>query len=71
MVVITGVAIVRSKKPLKLILAEAKYELMYNAVGSKGVLEDYLMRAKNKTGNIFLRTLFSGFLHGNIHESFK
>ncbi|XP_019873649.2 dehydrogenase/reductase SDR family member on chromosome X [Aethina tumida] len=48
-VVITGVAIVRSKKPLKLILAEAKYELMYNAVGSKGVLEDYLMRAKNKT----------------------
>jgi NAD(P)-dependent dehydrogenase (short-subunit alcohol dehydrogenase family) len=30
-------------------LAEAKYELMYNAVGSRGIIEDMLMRSKNKT----------------------
>ncbi|CAH0560515.1 unnamed protein product [Brassicogethes aeneus] len=48
-VVITVISIVRSKKPLKIILSEAKYELLYNAVGSKAVIQDYLMKSKNKT----------------------
>ncbi|RZC42155.1 retinol dehydrogenase 12, partial [Asbolus verrucosus] len=48
-VIVTIVAIWRSKKPLKLILAEAKYELMYNAVGSRALLEDVVMRSRNKT----------------------
>lgn len=47
---VTIVAIWRSKKPFKIILAEAKYELLYNAVGSRAILEDMFMRSKNKTG---------------------
>ncbi|EFA02555.1 retinol dehydrogenase 12 [Tribolium castaneum] len=48
-IIVTIVAIWRSKKPLKTILAEAKYELLYNAVGSRAILEDVFMRSKNKT----------------------
>ena len=49
-IVVTAVAIWRSKKPLNQILAEAKYELVYNALGSRAVLEDMVMKSKNKTG---------------------
>lgn len=48
-VCVATVAIIRSKKPLKLILAEAKFEVLYNAVGSKYMMQDVLMRKKNKT----------------------
>ncbi|XP_063927563.1 retinol dehydrogenase 12 [Zophobas morio] len=48
-IVVTAVAIWRSKKPLNQILAEAKYELVYNALGSRAVLEDMVMKSKNKT----------------------
>ncbi|CAH1974025.1 unnamed protein product [Acanthoscelides obtectus] len=48
-VFITAVAIVRSKKSLKTILAEARYELFYNFVGSKAMLQDFFMRKSNKT----------------------
>nr|CAH7763647.1 unnamed protein product [Callosobruchus chinensis] len=47
-VFITAVAIVRSKKSLKTILAEAKYELFYNFVGSRAMLQDFFMRKANK-----------------------
>lgn len=46
----TVIAIIRSKKPLGHILAEARYELLYNAMGSRALLEDFLMKGKNKTG---------------------
>lgn len=46
---VTMVAIMRSKKPLKLILREAKYEIFYNAMGSRYMLHDFIMRKKNKT----------------------
>lgn len=52
-ILVTIIAIARSKKPLKLILAEAKYELVYNAIGSKALLQDMLMRSKNKTGKLY------------------
>ncbi|CAG9762072.1 unnamed protein product [Ceutorhynchus assimilis] len=45
----TAIAVIRSKKPLKLILAEAKYELLYSAMGSKYMMHDILMRKKNIT----------------------
>ncbi|XP_076273427.1 uncharacterized protein LOC143204630 [Rhynchophorus ferrugineus] len=45
----TTVAIIRSKKPFKLIVAEAKYEIMYNIIGSKYMMNDIIMRKKNKT----------------------
>lgn len=51
-VIATAVAIIRSKKPLNLILAEARYELLYNAMGSKALLEDFMMKGKNKTGEL-------------------
>ncbi|XP_030745672.1 dehydrogenase/reductase SDR family member on chromosome X [Sitophilus oryzae] len=44
----TTIAVIKSKKPLKLIIAEAKYEILYNAVGSKYMMNDFLMRNKNK-----------------------
>lgn len=46
----TTIAILRSKKPLKLILREAKFEILYNAVGSKYLMQDFLMKKLNKTG---------------------
>lgn len=46
----TTIAIMRSKKPLNHILAEAKYELTYNTLGMRALLEDYVMKGKNKTG---------------------
>lgn len=49
----TTVAILRSKKPFKLILAEAKYEILYNVMGSRYMMHDFLMRKKNKTGKMF------------------
>lgn len=49
-VIVTIVAIWRSKKPLKMILAEAKFELVYNALGSRALLEDMVMKSHNKTG---------------------
>lgn len=49
----TTVAIIRSKKPLKLIISEAKYELLYNAVGSRYLMQDFLMRKQNKIGETF------------------
>lgn len=52
---VTTVALVKSKRPLRTILAEAKYELVYNALGSRALLQDFLMRKKNKTGKLFLR----------------
>lgn len=45
----TTIAILRSKKPLKLILREAKFEILYNAVGSKYLMQDFLMKKHNKT----------------------
>lgn len=48
----TTIAILRSKKPLKLILREAKFEILYNAVGSKYLMQDFLMKKHNKTGKI-------------------
>ncbi|XP_050300033.1 dehydrogenase/reductase SDR family member on chromosome X-like [Anthonomus grandis grandis] len=44
----TIVAIMRSKKPLKVILAEAKFEMLYNILGSKYLMHDFLMRKKNR-----------------------
>ncbi|XP_066141088.1 retinol dehydrogenase 12 isoform X2 [Euwallacea fornicatus] len=50
----TTIAILRSKKPLKLIMREAKYEVLYNAVGSKYLMQDFLMKKYNKA-NLPLR----------------
>ncbi|XP_044748706.1 dehydrogenase/reductase SDR family member on chromosome X [Coccinella septempunctata] len=48
-IIATAIAIVRSKKPMDLIMAEAKYEMMYNAMGSRALLQDWMMRKDNKT----------------------
>lgn len=48
-IVVTIIAIVKSKKPLKTLLIEARYELLYNYVGSRAMLQDFFMRGKNKT----------------------
>ncbi|XP_060530483.1 dehydrogenase/reductase SDR family member on chromosome X [Cylas formicarius] len=45
---VAAVAVVRSKKPLKLVLAEAKYEILYNIVGTRYMMQDFLMRKDNK-----------------------
>ncbi|CAG9854171.1 unnamed protein product [Phyllotreta striolata] len=47
-IVVTVIAIAKSKKPLKTLLTEARYELLYNYVGSKGMLQDFMMRGSNK-----------------------
>lgn len=49
MVIATIIAIVRSKKPMDLIMAEAKYEMIYNAMGSRALMQDWLMHRSNKT----------------------
>lgn len=49
-VIATAIAVIRSKKPFSHILAEARYELLYNAMGSRALLEDFVMKGKNKTG---------------------
>lgn len=64
-VLVTVVAIIRSKKPFKNILNEAKYEIIYNFLGSRAMFQDIYMRSYNKTGksecicnqNLFVCTL--------------
>ncbi|KAG5880491.1 hypothetical protein JTB14_035202 [Gonioctena quinquepunctata] len=46
---VTVVAIARSKKSLKTILVEAKYEIMYNFIGSRAMVQDFVMKCKNRT----------------------
>ncbi|XP_023019224.1 polyprenol dehydrogenase [Leptinotarsa decemlineata] len=48
-IVITIISIARSKKSLKTILAEAKNEILYNFIGSRAIVQDVIMRGKNKT----------------------
>lgn len=50
----TAVALLRSNKPVRDVLATAKYEFFYNIVGTKAMIEDFWMKGKNKTGNISL-----------------
>ncbi|KAK9886960.1 hypothetical protein WA026_019218 [Henosepilachna vigintioctopunctata] len=45
---VTFIAIMKSKKPLNLIMAEAKYEMVYNAMGSRALIQDWLMSGSNK-----------------------
>ncbi|XP_057662122.1 dehydrogenase/reductase SDR family member on chromosome X-like [Diorhabda carinulata] len=47
-ILLTVVAIVRSKKPLKTLCKEAKYDLVYNYIGSRAILQDIIMRGSNK-----------------------
>lgn len=54
----TTIAIIRSKKPLGHILAEARYEMQYNSMGMKALLSDYVMKGKNKTGMHFVINTF-------------
>lgn len=49
-VILTIVAIIRSDKPIKLILAEAKYDLIFYSLGSQNIMQDWLMKRQNKTG---------------------
>lgn len=50
MLLVTVVAVIRSKKPLKNILKEAKFEIIYNFLGSRAMLQDFFMKSFNKTG---------------------
>ncbi|KAL1505366.1 hypothetical protein ABEB36_004950 [Hypothenemus hampei] len=56
------IAIIKSKKPLKLIILEAKYEILFNAIGSKYMIQDVFMRKRNttelpmKSGNVAVIT---------------
>lgn len=54
----TTIAIMRSKRPVGHILAEAKYELIYNTLGLKALVEDYVMRGKNKAGKTWLQSAY-------------
>lgn len=49
-ILVTVVAVLRSKKPLKNILSEAKYEILYNFLGSRAMVQDFYMKSFNKTG---------------------
>lgn len=49
-ILVTVIAVVRSKKPLKRILSEAKYEIIYNYLGSRAMFQDFFMKSFNKTG---------------------
>lgn len=64
----TTIAIIRSKKPVAHILAEAKYELQYNSLGMKALLSDYVMKGKNKTGTeiIYNNILYAEFFNLDI-----
>lgn len=46
----TIVTIMRSGKPLKHIMAEVKLEAVINMLGGRGMIEDVIMKDKNKTG---------------------
>lgn len=48
-VTVAAIAIFRSQKPVKEILSEAKYEIIFSFLGSQGVFQDIVMRSKNKT----------------------
>lgn len=61
-VVLAVIAIIRSDKPVKLILAEAKYELIFQSLGSRNLLNDWMMRGQNKTG-LTLKTALSAQFH--------
>ncbi|XP_072376332.1 polyprenol dehydrogenase-like [Diabrotica undecimpunctata] len=47
-ILVTIIAIIRSKKPLNTLLEEAKYEMIYNYIGSRGIVQDFIMRGSNK-----------------------
>ncbi|XP_018565159.1 retinol dehydrogenase 11-like [Anoplophora glabripennis] len=47
-VVVTVIAVVRSKKPLSLILSEAKYEFLYQIEGTRSMCQDFIMKKQNK-----------------------
>lgn len=64
--VATAIAIVRSKKPMDLIIAEAKYEMIYNAMGSRALLQDWMMRGSNKTGKQGITTYFYDFQNSYV-----
>ncbi|KAJ8919284.1 hypothetical protein NQ315_003868 [Exocentrus adspersus] len=46
-VVLTGIAIIRSKKPINLIFTEAKYEVLYNFEGARSMWQDIVMKKYN------------------------
>lgn len=48
--VATTIAVLRSKRPMKEIFAEAKYEFIYNVIGSKAIIEDIMSKGINKAG---------------------
>lgn len=46
----TIITIMRSGKPLTHIMAEVKLEAVFNMLGGRGMIEDFIMKDKNKTG---------------------
>lgn len=56
--VVTVIAVIRSKKPVGLILEEAKYEILYQIEGSKAMWQDFVMKKHNKIGKLFNLNIF-------------
>ncbi|KAF2904225.1 hypothetical protein ILUMI_01956 [Ignelater luminosus] len=51
-VLVISILLLFSDKPIKHIIAEIKYEIIYNVVGSKALLEDIVLREKNDSAEI-------------------
>lgn len=61
------IAIIRSEKSLKHILTEAKYEVVYNIIGSKALMEDFLRRGANKTGKFIFISIYYSSTKNSIY----
>lgn len=53
-VLVISVFLLLSNKPINHIIAKIKYDLIYNIIGSKSLLEDIVLRDKNDSAGKFL-----------------